>query len=144
LPLLWVKRLPSPRTPPVLFQIVFSCRLSTKYVSESNPSFITSHLISFPSQQLIQSLTSPQQAIIVLETGIASKEDIDKTLRLGMAHPMGPLALADFIGLDTCLSIQQVLYEETGDSKYRPSVLLGRMVSAGWMGKKSGKGFYDY
>jgi 3-hydroxybutyryl-CoA dehydrogenase len=89
-------------------------------------------------------LTSLQQAIIVLETGIASKEDIDKTLRLGMAHPMGPLALADFIGLDTCLSIQQVLYEETGDSKYRPSVLLGRMVSAGWMGKKSGKGFYDY
>lgn len=103
---------------------------------------IPSHLIPFPTSKTI--IDSSQQAIIVLETGIASKEDIDKTLRLGMAHPMGPLALADFIGLDTCLSIQQVLHEETGDSKYRPSVLLGRMVSAGWMGKKSGKGFYDY
>lgn len=61
-----------------------------------------------------------------------------------MAHPMGPLALADFIGLDTCLAIQETLLRETGDAKYRPSVLLGRMVSAGWLGKKSGKGFYDY
>lgn len=61
-----------------------------------------------------------------------------------MNHPMGPLALADFIGLDTCLAIQQTLMEETGDSKYRPSVLLGRMVAAGWLGKKSGRGFYEY
>lgn len=65
-------------------------------------------------------------------------------MKLGMNHPMGPLALADFIGLDTCLAIQQTLMEETGDSKYRPSVLLGRMVAAGWLGKKSGRGFYEY
>lgn len=84
------------------------------------------------------------EAIMCLEKGVATKEDIDKTLKLGMAHPMGPLQLADFIGLDTCLAIQQTLFNGTGDSKYRPSVLLGRMVDAGWLGKKSGKGFYDY
>lgn len=79
------------------------------------------------------------EAVMALEKGIASKEDIDKTLRLGMNHPMGPLTLADFIGLDTCLSIMETLYRETADSKYRPAVLLGRMVDAGWFGKKSGK-----
>ncbi|KDN47872.1 hypothetical protein RSAG8_03292, partial [Rhizoctonia solani AG-8 WAC10335] len=83
-------------------------------------------------------------AIMCLEKGVATRDDIDTTLKLGMAHPMGPLTLADFIGLDTCLAIQRVLYEGTGDSKYRPSVLLERMVDAGWLGKKSGKGFYDY
>jgi 3-hydroxybutyryl-CoA dehydrogenase len=76
--------------------------------------------------------------------GIATAEDIDTTFRLGMGHPMGPLALADLIGLDTCLSIQRVLHNETGDSKYRPAGLLVRMVDAGWVGKKAGKGFYDY
>ncbi|KIK61103.1 hypothetical protein GYMLUDRAFT_166663 [Collybiopsis luxurians FD-317 M1] len=84
------------------------------------------------------------EAIMCLESGTATRDDIDKTLRLGMGHPMGPLQLADFIGLDTCLAIQETLYEGTRDSKYRPSVLLGRMVDAGWLGKKSGKGFYDY
>jgi len=84
------------------------------------------------------------EAIMCLEKGVATKEDIDKTLRLGMAHPMGPLQLADFIGLDTCLAIQQTLHRETGEDKYRPSVLLGRMVDAGWFGRKSGKGFYEY
>ncbi|KZO90597.1 3-hydroxybutyryl-CoA dehydrogenase [Calocera viscosa TUFC12733] len=84
------------------------------------------------------------EAIMCLEKGVATKEDIDKTLRLGMAHPMGPLQLADFIGLDTCLAIQQTLHRETGDDKYRPSVLLGRMVDAGWLGRKSAKGFYEY
>ncbi|EJT96951.1 3-hydroxybutyryl-CoA dehydrogenase [Dacryopinax primogenitus] len=84
------------------------------------------------------------EAIMCLEKGVATKEDIDKTLRLGMAHPMGPLQLADFIGLDTCLAIQQTLHRETGDDKYRPSVLLGRMVDAGWVGRKAGKGFYEY
>lgn len=79
------------------------------------------------------------EAVMALEKDIASKEDIDKTLRLGMNHPMGPLTLADFIGLDTCLSIMETLYRETADSKYRPAVLLGRMVDAGWFGKKSGK-----
>lgn len=78
------------------------------------------------------------------DEGIATPEDIDTTFRLGMAHPMGPLALADLIGLDTCLSIQRVLFEQNGDSKYRPSGLLVRMVDAGWVGKKVGKGFYEY
>ncbi|KIJ51358.1 hypothetical protein M422DRAFT_26777 [Sphaerobolus stellatus SS14] len=84
------------------------------------------------------------EAILHLEKGVATRDDIDKTLKLGMNHPMGPLQLADFIGLDTCLAIQKTLYEGTYDSKYRPSVLLERMVDAGWLGKKSGKGFYDY
>ncbi|KAH9925951.1 3-hydroxyacyl-CoA dehydrogenase [Epithele typhae] len=83
------------------------------------------------------------EAIMCLEKGIATRDDIDKTFRLGMAHPMGPLQLGD-IGLDTCLAIQRTLYQGTGDSKYRPSVLLERMVDAQWLGKKSGKGFYDY
>ncbi|KAI0821166.1 3-hydroxyacyl-CoA dehydrogenase [Irpex lacteus] len=84
------------------------------------------------------------EAIMCLERGVATRDDIDKTLKLGMNHPMGPLQLADFIGLDTCLAIQQTLYTGTGDSKYRPSILLERMVDAQWLGKKSGKGFYDY
>ncbi|CED84841.1 3-hydroxybutyryl-dehydrogenase [Phaffia rhodozyma] len=84
------------------------------------------------------------EAIMTLERGVATKEDIDKTFILGMGHKMGPLTLADFIGLDTCLAIQKTMYTETGDSKYRPSILLSRMVDAGWYGKKSGKGFYDY
>ncbi|KAF8526008.1 3-hydroxyacyl-CoA dehydrogenase [Hysterangium stoloniferum] len=84
------------------------------------------------------------EAIMHFEKGVATRDDIDKTLKLGMNHPMGPLQLADFIGLDTCLAIQKTLYEGTSDSKYRPSLLLQRMVDAGWLGKKSGKGFYDY
>ncbi|KIK22730.1 hypothetical protein PISMIDRAFT_679948 [Pisolithus microcarpus 441] len=84
------------------------------------------------------------EAIMCLEKGIATRDDIDKTFRLGMNHPMGPLQLADFIGLDTCLAIQKTLYTGTSDSKYRPSVLLERMVDAQWLGKKSGRGFYEY
>jgi len=84
------------------------------------------------------------EAIMCLEKGVATREDIDKTMKLGMNHPMGPLQLADFIGLDTCLAIQQTLYEGTRDSKYRPSILLERMVDAQWLGKKNGKGFYEY
>lgn len=84
------------------------------------------------------------EAIMTLEKGVATAEDIDTTFRLGMAHPMGPLALADLIGLDTCLNIQRVLATETGDSKYRPAGLLVRMVDAGWVGRKCGKGFYEY
>lgn len=84
------------------------------------------------------------EAIICLETGVGAKEDIDNIMKNGTNVPMGPLQLADFIGLDTCLAIMRVLHSETGDSKYRPSVLLGKMVDAGWLGKKSGKGFYDY
>ncbi|KAL9643123.1 hypothetical protein ABK040_003922 [Willaertia magna] len=84
------------------------------------------------------------EAIQTLYEGISTKEDIDKTMLLGTNVPMGPLTLADFIGLDTCLSIMRVLYNEFSDSKYRPSPLLVKMVEAGWLGKKTGKGFYDY
>lgn len=84
------------------------------------------------------------EAIICLETGVGKRDDIDAIMKNGTNVPMGPLQLADFIGIDTCLAIMKVLHEETGDSKYRPSVLLGKMVDAGWLGKKSGKGFYDY
>ncbi|KAG2746712.1 hypothetical protein P692DRAFT_20857871 [Suillus brevipes Sb2] len=84
------------------------------------------------------------EAIMCLEKGVATRDDIDKTFRLGMAHPMGPLQLGEFIGLDTCLFIQQTLYKGTSDSKYRPSVLLERMVDAQYLGKKSGRGFYEY
>lgn len=84
------------------------------------------------------------EAIICLETGVGSKEDIDSIMKNGTGVPMGPLTLADFIGLDTCLAIMEVLHQEIGDSKYRPSGLLRRMVDAGWLGKKSGKGFYEY
>jgi 3-hydroxybutyryl-CoA dehydrogenase len=84
------------------------------------------------------------EAVICLETGVGGKEDIDNIMKTGTNVPMGPLQLADFIGLDTCLAIMKVLYEETSDSKYRPAVLLRKMVDAGWLGKKSGKGFYDY
>ncbi|KAK6347604.1 hypothetical protein TWF718_005442 [Orbilia javanica] len=84
------------------------------------------------------------EAIICLESGIGKKEDIDGIMKNGTGVPMGPLTLADFIGLDTCLAIMKVLYGDTGDSKYRPSVLLQRMVDAGWVGKKCGKGFYEY
>lgn len=84
------------------------------------------------------------EAIICLETGVGGKEDIDNIMKNGTNVPMGPLQLADFIGIDTCLAIMSVLHEETGDSKYRPAVLLRKMVDAGWLGKKSSKGFYDY
>ncbi|KAG6145426.1 hypothetical protein E4U35_005248 [Claviceps purpurea] len=84
------------------------------------------------------------EAIICLETGVGDRDSIDAIMKNGTNVPMGPLQLADFIGLDTCLSIMKVLHHKTGDSKYRPSVLLGNMVDAGWLGKKSGKGFYDY
>ncbi len=84
------------------------------------------------------------EAIYTLYEGIATKEAIDEVMKLGMHHPMGPIQLADFIGLDTCLSVMEILHEGFGDDKYRPCPLLRKYVKAGWVGKKAGRGFYTY
>ncbi len=84
------------------------------------------------------------EAVYCLMEGVARPEAIDEVMRLGMNHPMGPLTLADLIGLDTCLSVMEVLHEGFGDDKYRPCPLLRKYVAAGWLGRKSGRGFYDY
>ncbi|KAI9229815.1 MAG: 3-hydroxyacyl-CoA dehydrogenase, partial [Piptocephalis tieghemiana] len=102
--------------------------------SKDTPGFIANRLL----------MPYINEAIIALDEGVGTREDIDATMRLGTAVPMGPLTLADFIGLDTCLAIMRVLHNEFGDSKYRPSILLKRYVDAGWLGKKSGRGFYSY
>ena len=84
------------------------------------------------------------EAIFCVHEGVATAEAVDTVMKLGMAHPMGPLTLADFIGLDVCLSILEVLHHELGEDKYRPCPLLRKMVAAGYLGRKSGRGFYDY
>ncbi len=84
------------------------------------------------------------EAIFALHEGVATRESIDEIMKLGMNHPMGPLTLADFIGLDVCLAILNVLHEGIGDPKYRPCPLLKKYVDAGWLGRKSGRGFYEY
>ena len=106
----------------------------TAVVAEDFPAFIVNRIL----------LPMINEAVYTLYEGIGSVEGIDKALKLGAHHPMGPLQLADFIGLDTCLSIMQVLYEGLADSKYRPCPLLVKYVEAGWLGRKSGRGFYDY
>jgi 3-hydroxybutyryl-CoA dehydrogenase len=84
------------------------------------------------------------EAIFCVEQGVATPEAVDTVMKLGMNHPLGPLALADLIGLDVCLAILQVLHRDLGEDKYRPSPLLAKMVAAGRLGRKSKRGFYDY
>ena len=114
---------------------VFIERLGkTIAVSEDFPAFIVNRIL----------LPMINEAVYTLYEGVGTVESIDKAMRLGANHPMGPLELADFIGLDTCLSVMQVLYEGLADSKYRPCPLLVKYVEAGWLGRKTQRGFYDY
>ena len=106
----------------------------TVVVAEDFPGFIVNRIL----------LPMINEAIYTLHEGVGTVTAIDSAMRLGAHHPMGPLQLADFIGLDTCLSIMQVLYEGLADSKYRPCPLLVKYVEAGWLGRKAGRGFYDY
>jgi 3-hydroxybutyryl-CoA dehydrogenase len=103
-------------------------------IAEDFPAFIVNRIL----------LPMINEAIYTLYEGVGNVEAIDTAMRLGARHPMGPLELADFIGLDTCLSIMQVLYEGLADSKYRPCPLLVKYVEAGWLGRKTNRGFYDY
>ena len=103
-------------------------------VAEDFPAFIVNRML----------LPMINEAIYTLYEGVGTVEAIDTAMKLGANHPMGPLQLADFIGLDTCLSIMQVLYEGLADSKYRPCPLLVKYVEAGWLGRKTNRGFYDY
>jgi 3-hydroxybutyryl-CoA dehydrogenase len=96
----------------------------------------------FVSNRVLMPLLN--EAMYAVMEGVATAEAIDQVFQLGMAHPMGPLKLADFIGLDVCLDIMRVMVEGLGDPKYRPCPLLIRMVDAGWLGRKSGRGFYQY
>jgi 3-hydroxybutyryl-CoA dehydrogenase len=106
----------------------------TTVTSKDSPGFIVNRIL----------IPLLNEACFALQEGLASPEDIDTGVKLGLNHPMGPLTLADFIGLDTCLYIAEVLHRELGDDKYRPAPLLRTYVAAGWMGRKSGRGFYRY
>src|SRR5690625_6961928 len=105
-------------------------------------SVIVNDFPGFVANRILMAMIN--EAIYTVYEGVASPEDVDTVMKLGMNHPMGPLTLADFIGLDTCLSIMEVLHEGFGDSKYRPCPLLRQYVQAGWLGKKTGRGFFEY
>jgi 3-hydroxybutyryl-CoA dehydrogenase len=106
----------------------------TVAMSEDFPAFIVNRIL----------LPMINEAVYTLYEGVGNVIAIDTAMKLGANHPMGPLELADFIGLDTCLAVMQVLYEGLADTKYRPCPLLVKYVEAGWLGRKSGRGFYDY
>lgn len=112
------------------------------YAMKKDPSVCQKDVPGFLVNRVLMPMIN--EAIMTLDEGIMTKEDLDKAMKLSTGFPMGPLTLADFIGLDTCLSIMQVLHKELGDSKYRPSPLLVNYVDAGWLGKKTGRGFYQY
>lgn len=123
-------------SPETLATAVEFCKRMGKIPSESadSPGFLANRIL----------MPYINEAVICLETGVGDRDSIDSIMKNGTNVPMGPLQLADFIGLDTCLSIMEVLHTQLGDSKYRPSVRLRQMVDAGWLGKKSGRGFYEY
>jgi 3-hydroxybutyryl-CoA dehydrogenase len=102
--------------------------------SKDSPGFIVNRIL----------IPMLNEACFALQEGLASAEDIDTAVKLGLNHPMGPLTLADFVGLDTCLAVSEVLHRELGEDKYRPAPLLRQYVAAGWTGRKSGRGFYKY
>jgi 3-hydroxybutyryl-CoA dehydrogenase len=106
----------------------------TTITSKDRPGFVVNRIL----------IPLLNEACFALEEGLATAEDIDTGVKLGLNHPMGPLTLADFVGLDTCLAIAEVLHRELGDDKYRPAPILRQYVAAGWYGRKSGRGFYTY
>ena len=137
---------------PVMKLVEVICGLATSPETLATTLALTKRMEKTPAQSndfpgfIANRILLPMinEAIFCLYHGVGTKEDIDTVMKLGMNHPMGPLALADLIGLDTCLAIMNTLHQGLGDSKYRPCPLLRQYVEAGWLGRKTGKGFYTY